>query len=121
MNKTNKQINFTVERSKWYRGKGSSSRLLTKTGQMCCLGFLAKELGYQDQEILKIGTPAGLYDDGKKFPRSFFPKKPDIAKLSDSCWFLVEVNDNPSLTDDKREYLLAKEFEKNNIKVEFID
>lgn len=38
-------LTVRVKKSKWYRGKGCLGSMLRRTdGQMCCIGFLAREL-----------------------------------------------------------------------------
>lgn len=112
-------MKLTIRRSDWLRGKGAlGSALLTDTGKMCCLGFLALELGAKPEEILSVPTPAGCAHIN--WPEGFIEKFSDIIH-NIGCQSLMEINDDCSLTDKDRENTLKDSFTRFGIEVEFVD
>lgn len=101
-------MKFIVNRNRWYRGKKDSC-LLNTDGKMCCLGFLAKQCGYSDEDIFKHWYPESVKDNSK-FPNSVLGK--DVVEI-------VKINDDPNISEDVRETLLKHEFNKNGILVKF--
>lgn len=113
-----KLFGLTINRNRWFRGRGSDgSQLLTDEGQMCCLGFLARACGIPANEILDRATPEELFDHDayplvegdprwyKKVEQSpFIELVGDLhtPDNSDICEKLMEVND--SLSDECPDY-----------------
>ena len=51
-------MNLTIERDKWVRGgTNEKSELLNSRGNMCCLGFYCRTLGFKAKTILDLATP----------------------------------------------------------------
>lgn len=93
-----KNIKVTVDRKKWYRGQSHEySKLLLDNGKMCCIGFLARELGCKPKETRNQATLA-LVDSAHEFHDTY----DDILASA------YEVNDNPDITDDQREKELTR-------------
>lgn len=97
--KTKPLRTFTINRRLWHRGKRKypSALLVPQTGRMCCLGQIACQLGYSKEEISSIGGPNALRDCSKF----------DAIGLTHFglCYLdsMMNINDNPDLTDDERE------------------
>lgn len=53
---------FTVSRAKWLRGEGvhNSFLLRPRDGKMCCLGQIAQQCGYTDEQLLDVRGPHSL-------------------------------------------------------------
>jgi hypothetical protein len=94
-------VQVTVDRKKWLRGEGDTySFLLRETDQkMCCIGFLAKQIGASDEEILNCSTlnqvhtnEANAYVDANGN---------DLAEA-------YRINDSDAYTDTNREELLVQ-------------
>jgi len=112
---------FTVERSKWYRGKGTSYTALQVTGgpavdhgKMCCVGFLGKSCGLDEttlkQNAILTYIPEVLSNDKLKALAQ------NIHKSG-----IYEINDSNWLGPIERENQLIEEFDKLGIKLTFVD
>lgn len=106
---------FTVKRSKWYRGMGgpSSKLRIPDSGMMCCLGFLAKELGFQENMITGKASPEclnHLYLEGKT---------DDF--VNENWGRIMLMNDRTDCGQDWREEMIAKFFLSKGYEVEFVD
>jgi hypothetical protein len=140
---------FTIKRSEWQRGKGGkNTQLLGRDDMKCCLGFFALACGVEEDAILDQGEPAeinidriGLYvenapwllglemdpdDDEYYLDEEGTPelvnKSPSIVVQSEDCGTLIRLNDAESITDDSiREKKISDVFEKNGVKVDFIE
>ena len=54
-------MKFTVDRKTWIRGIGGKSMLFRpQDGHMCCLGFLARAIGFGIYHIEPAGVPEGI-------------------------------------------------------------
>ncbi len=105
-------MKFTVERKKWIRGRPHGSCLLKSNGHMCCLGFLAKELGIQDKKLFYVQLPDMLAEDGLTVEQSEF---------SDIDWRdIVSTNDSYQV-ESNREEVLKELFLEAGYQVEFVD
>jgi len=129
---------FTVKRSKWLRGLKSEqelgSCLLSKSGRMCCLGFYMKEMGFKKDKLLGRTEPECVAQDR---PSEYFSREryscsknlPTIEsklltrnrKNSRQASKLMSINDDFGTTDEEKEKLLKKEFDKIGVKIKFID
>jgi len=59
-----KATEFTVVRSKWFRGNHRGSMLLRPTdGRMCCMGFYALACGATEDQISELRSLAELDDE----------------------------------------------------------
>ena len=126
-------LKFTVQRKTWYRGKGADeSRLCTLDGEKCCLGFLARALGYRHDRILNRGTPDDVFkngDDGTKTRINKWPASLVEAMLMENgktdytntelCSRLMNLNDDTSITEEYREKRLTVVFKEAGIQVQF--
>lgn len=56
-------MEFTVKRSQWSRGnsKGETA-LLNSRGNLCCLGFFARQYGVSDENLIHEAAPNDCYD-----------------------------------------------------------
>lgn len=113
-------MKLTIDRKEWSRGDNDSALLKVSDGKRCCLGFLAKECGYSDSDMLGTCTPASLvYGRGKDnlFPGGL------VKELRDShvTNALMRINDRSDLKDEEdREMRLAVLFKEIGIEVEFV-
>ncbi len=117
-----KLVKFTVKRSTWARGCGSlDSFLLNYNGKMCCLGFLARELGFSEESI-----------EGRPHPRvcGLGPELPgeEPHRFMNESWDpIIKVNDrydlavDQDLSEKEREEALAIMFREKGYAVEFVD
>ena len=119
---------FRINRQKWFRGKGAdSSRLLNEYGQMCCLGFLALEAGYKEEEIKKKSTPrepaydCGIKGDVAKLVEGDVTPSGKRVKNNAICDQLMLINDSMMLSDYDREVKLTAEFAKIGLQPLFYD
>ena len=120
---------FVVIRDKWARGRTNvSSELLNIMGNMCCLGFLGKACGYNDEDLKQVPSPGYIvyeYIDGKvlsKFPSSLVmldAKHPFECRDTPACRNLMKINDDEEISDQEREKLLTEKFLEIGIEVEF--
>jgi hypothetical protein len=121
-------MKLIIDRSKWYRGKGSAhSRLkLSSVEQYCCLGQLGLACGYTDNELNDLDSPWNLvYNNGYGI-RGVFDKlvleKEDLERdNSPICKHLMHINDNKILSGEDREKELIKKFAEIDVQVEFIN
>lgn len=118
-------MKLTIDRNRWLRGVGSESSLLDSCGKSCALGFLAKDLGYSDDEILnKEGPDYILSDAGVRFPESLvkrIERKEDIwSAPTEIAVQIISINDDVNLTDSERESKIIQLFQKVDIELEFV-
>lgn len=113
---------FTVERAKWSRGgKNGPTRLLNGEGNMCCLGFLGEACGVPRGALGRAAFPSTLrvHYGRLEYPGWLFgPPTTSTRKMREDDF--TEINDNPNISDAKRERLLAEEFAKHGITVRFV-
>src|SRR5277367_909081 len=117
---------FTVDRSKWLRGKGpEDSSLLNQKGKMCCLGFYAEACGLDRKFIRHLKSPAAAVTASKEdftLHKSGVIWKTELVNRngdSATCYQMMAVNDNEDIKDDVRETKLTALFKKLNIKIKF--
>lgn len=119
---------FTVNRKRWFRGKGDTkSALLTPSDKMCCLGFYARSCGLPKSQILNILSPMEVHfqtetDDygvavGKN--KNWHTKLVKNGVNTKTCQQLMVVNDNEELEDKKRESKIKALFKTIGITVKF--
>ena len=113
-------MKLVIDRRKWKRGVGESGLLMPKDseypGQMCCLGFLARETGHSRKSISGVATPEDLCKP-KKFISEHLLKA--NAHNNRRCIKLMSVNDSEQISDTKRESTLTKLFKKIGVNVKF--
>ena len=115
---------FTVKRSEWLRGLGvdedggaNGACLLDYSGKRCCVGFLAKECGIDDEyarnePILSTATSGCSMNEEK-------PLKELCTTMNADG--IYKTNDDDSISDPAREALLTSKFAALGIAVEFVD
>lgn len=108
-------MDLIIVRSRWLRGDKNNSFLLRSSDKkMCCMGFLAKELGASDEEILN----KQLLSHCTEHP-TFWDWERGIGyqPLSD----VYGTNDAPDLQDTEREAILTEKFRAFGINITFVD
>lgn len=117
---------FVIDRTIWRCGKGSDprynrgeglTRLLNKEGYMCCLGQICKQIGYDDEDIIDIGTPYPLrrINHGVLLDDNYFDSFSSFFALA------IQINDDPYITNEERERQLIELGKKSDIEIEFIN
>lgn len=135
-----KKKKLTIKRSLWYRGKGGcGSFLMRSNGEMCCLGFAARQLGkVPEEDILGKSTPSDLLDEHRNWETDQL--NPDEIRLhrqlssgglgflykkdldnSNVCEGLMHSNDDHLLNEKEREEKIRDSFKRQGIEVEFVD
>ena len=114
---------FTVKRSEWLRGEGSNESGLLCNGRLCCLGFYSRALGFSDLDLREATAPSMLIDNlGVKFDSKLLENDRLLYGVdTKESTYLMTVNDNPDLEDQKREEILTQKFAELGIEVEFVD
>lgn len=140
MTKKKYELEFTVDRSKWYQGQGSNeSKLLIikhpdkkQNGKMCCLGFASLACGIPKSRIKGKNDPFDVVSDYDGLKRRkaedklkfFFSTKGGITYYSNYYNFttedIIDENDSPDTKGLEKERNLKKLFEKIGVKVKFI-
>lgn len=111
---------LTIQRSRWYRGKGGtdSALLRSEDHKMCALGWLALDCGFKEEDILNVTHPHEL-EDGV-LPEELFEDNP--AESSSAATAIMMCNDTGKIDDETRERNLIKLFkERLNIDLTFQD
>jgi len=95
----------TIKRSKWLRGRSESYLRNPLSGEMCCLGFLAREAGLSTRQINDKREPEDLTQcitgltnmlDDLVLERHFLSN-------TNTCVHLMCTNDDTSINDEARE------------------
>lgn len=128
---------FSINRKRWYRGKGSlKSRLLVSLDnkKMCCLGFYEKSLGIPENKLHRIPGPEQLVvthypeytpksivkePDSWLYEPFFYGPEDFEMRESKDCQELMTVNDGEDIAENYREERIKEIFEKNGVKVKF--
>jgi len=107
-------MKFIVERKTWFRGKGAEeSRLLRNDGTRCCIGFVGKQCGVTDEEMLNRSVIKRVSEPGLKgFPEWMY----EMRKIDDAYTW----NDTTDYTDQEREARLIAVFAKHGDEIEFV-
>lgn len=97
----------TVRVKDWHRGKGGDeSRLLTKRGKMCCLGFECLARGFTEEDIRETSLPEDMVDVLYFNERLGSRAIPSLTKLDGSDTKLVKeciyINDDADIDDETR-------------------
>lgn len=83
---------------------------------MCCLGFLAREMGYKPCKIRMVHSPAYTKDS------SLFPDTIVFAgDNTNLCNNMMTINDTCYITDEQREAKLKRLFKRAGIGIKFVD
>jgi len=122
------RIIIKIERSKWrsggYTGDHPSGEgdtcLLNREGYMCCLGFISKANGLEDEVLLDKISPGTI----KHLVPELNTPSGEIClpfRSSRLAAKAMELNDNEEITRPGRERALAKLFEEeSSYTLEFI-
>ncbi len=118
------RLRVIVDRSRWYRGKGSVESRLRRSvdGQMCCLGFACLAAGHSEDDITEAATPLELRS-------SLLPGTEEYRaarkRLDDghgtAIGEAININDSRHITDEERERDLARILTQVGIDLEFVD
>ena len=125
MKKENKISSFVVKEDSWLRGKGSwNSRLYDlRSGEKCCLGFLANACGLSNAAIVDIKSPGAqkLKNNFDKFPKELIDSSENISGTYDAFITIqiMEINDNEDISDEERKEKLKNLFTSINIDIKF--
>ena len=103
---------FTVYRSRWFRGKGDMySRLLRKRDKkMCCVGFLAEACGFAPKDIEDRPTLAEIKVD---VPAEMKNLAQDIMNNT----LIYCTNDRTDMSEEERERALRQQFRQLGIRL----
>jgi len=114
-------MNLTIDRKKWWRGKGKEeSSLLKKDGRMCCLGFYCRKLGYTKKDIYLKRTPESVCNFRENL-NSLVTVDNRIKSNNFACTELMVANDNILINDREREISITKWMKQIKVKVKFIN
>lgn len=106
-------LKVVVNRKRWYRGHGDGhSALLLSNNKMCCIGFLARELGCTPKDIRCQAT---LDDVGTSISYDFASIHVSILNRA------YDVNDRTAIADDKRERMLITLGKQMGVQFQFIN
>jgi hypothetical protein len=108
-------MKFIVDRKTWYRGKGNGgSSLLRSDGKMCCIGFVGRQCGIPDKNLL------GFAVVGRGLEHELFPiwMKPFSKSAIGEAY---TTNDTIRLTESEREAKLKEIFLREGDEIEFQD
>jgi hypothetical protein len=102
--------NLVIDRATWknsYHGVGPTY-LLNRQGYRCCLGFLGKACGLNDNQLDVIGKPSLFKQQHIKelFPDALFELGPEYCTNE---YILININDN-NYSDVVRESLIVEKF-----------
>ena len=117
-------MKLIIDRQTWLRGEGSEDSFLLrgKDDKMCCLGFLACEVGVPREHMLHSEGPVQIQlDESRELMPEFLFFSENCTLNSSACDQLIEFNDDPELEADEREVLLKGIFAVHGIEVEFIN
>lgn len=110
---------FTIDRSKWARGRGGErSQLMNiETRHMCCLGFAALAFGVAEKQIEGCGDYNDVSDS--RIPVELAGgRNRQSTELHDE---ICRTNDSPFLADTAREQRITELFATIGVAVEFVD
>lgn len=121
---------LVIDRTKWYRGHGSSGSALVRSADhlMCCLGFCALQRGFTKDELLEIGTPGEIVSVGRWQEDALWRVRGLVDTYdeggiyeTDVCDRLVDVNDDEDLSEPTRERRITELFAEIGVAVTFVN
>lgn len=109
-----------IDRAIWCRGNinlssSGESQLLTDNGTMCCLGFVGVACGIKEKDLFDVADPFDLTGKAKKI----WPTDDDNYHAGDILNDLLYENDNPNITEKKREVRIINLMKRAGVKVTF--
>jgi len=116
-------MKFTVERSTWARGKTDETNFLFNkyTNKRCCLGFVCKQLGFEDAQLEGVGSPIHLTWPLGGVGRNVLMDNGSTGYESPLTERAITINDDEFIDDEQREENLSKEFKLAGHEMVFID
>lgn len=110
-------ISFTIDRLRWFRGKGAvlSKLKLQDQEQYCCMGLYALACGLRPQALEDRAVLEEIIDGGDTFPES-------LERLlgTPELELIYEVNDDVTMKDCDREARLTQLLATHTIHVTFL-
>lgn len=114
--------NVKISRKRWCRGGGGNSALRNKTGQSCCLGFVARACG------VRTPTNSNVFSD---LPMKDWDLLPEPLRPTPNDWGgkvntelhreLVSVNDDDDVKGRAREERIRDLLAQAGVRVTFVD
>lgn len=101
-----------IDRSKWLNTRTryilGASMMLDAQGNRCCLGFIAKAEGVEDDKLLNVLTPGGVGLVINNLTESVIGCLSKSGKRynSDKAKYAMELNDHNGMTTEGRERAL---------------
>lgn len=108
-------MKLMIDRAQWLRGDKRSCLLRVEDRKMCCLGFLGLACGAVKDEITACPSPSSACKQAL-WPSGLLDEEGNNTL---TCGSLMNVNDDPTLSDTEREAKLTHLFQQLNIEVEF--
>ncbi len=114
---------FVIDRSKWRTSgddlnhKHGATRLLNSKGFMCCLGFFCNQIENRTtDELMGVPDPAGIDGDirGSNLIGDDGFNRPWVESA-------IIINDDSTLSRERREEKIHKLFKDNGYDVKFIN
>ncbi len=110
-----------IDRTKWLRGEGNSKSALLREsdGKMCCLGQIALEAGFTEDEIRNKIEPCSI--GWTQFTTKNLNNTADIIAFSNKKHTLdmMSINDAALIKDEFREKRLIELAKEINIDLSF--
>jgi hypothetical protein len=111
-------MKFVVDRRTWYRGNGSGeSKLLRTDGMRCCIGFVGKQCGIPDVELMDRITVQQV--ESALWPKWMQSIPPIVTRRSVGDAY--GANDFTGFSDAEREEKLKRIFQANGDDIEFVN
>ena len=125
-------MKLEISRAKWLRGEGSEDSYLIRQsdGKQCCLGFFGLAAGIEADKMLSVQTPEEVPITETETVQEVWTRKFEeagglfseyLGGLSGTCSKLMEANDDENETEEAREELISKLFQKIGVEVVFVD
>lgn len=116
-------MQFKINRNSWSQGKGIDTFLFSPDGKYCCFGFLAKELGYCDDDLKDIQELISLTNQKNFFPESLILSRKNYNKIltypTKICCEIMEINDSKTISIIEKENKLIELFKSIDIELVF--
>jgi hypothetical protein len=114
---------ITVDRKKWARGgKNGDACLLNDQGNMCCLGFAARQISRISRSALAdAGMPCDVYMKPSFLTEIDTSSNPNEVQDNALSRAAANFNDDLKISDKMREYKLTRLFKKHGIKIRFVN
>lgn len=116
---------FTVDRRRWI--KSATGLLLRCDGKRCILGFYLAACGIPDEELMGFPSPGNLFggttteEVSSKIPGWLIDRnRHDDCYNSVLAERLMEVNDDETFSDEKREQVIREIFAQHGVEVRFV-